>query len=219
MNIENMIYEIRGKQVMLDRDLARLYECKNGTKEINQAVKNNMEKFPERYSWKLTEEELKYLRSKFLTTNYSNMSRNMPRVFAEQGVAMLSSVLHTETAIATSIKIIKEMKGKYFHFLFILVIIIMYSYKDVVFMDLEFSSLKDLYLRVEPALTSKKTELDRIGLSYIDKKDIWDYLVENKWKMGIDLTLSDVVDDILNTDNNLIDKYFKEKNTSLDDNN
>ena len=78
-------------------------------------------------------------------------------------------------------------------------------------MDLEFSSLKDLYLRVEPALTSKKTELDRIGLSYIDKKDIWDYLVENKWKMGIDLTLSDVVDDILNTDNNLIDKYFKEK--------
>ena len=84
-------------------------------------------------------------------------------------------------------------------------------------MDLEFSSLKDLYLRVEPALTSKKTELDRIGLSYIDKKDIWDYLVENKWKVGIDLTLSDVVDDILNTDNNLIDKYFKEKNTSLHD--
>lgn len=84
-------------------------------------------------------------------------------------------------------------------------------------MDLEFSSLKDLYLRVEPALTSKKTELDRIGLSYIDKKDIWDYLVENKWKMGINLTLSDVVDDILNTDNNLIDKYFKEKNTSLYD--
>ena len=86
-------------------------------------------------------------------------------------------------------------------------------------MDLEFSSLKDLYLRVEPALEAKKTELKRIGLSYIDKKDIWDYLVENKWKMGIDLTLSDVVDDILNTDNNLIDKYFKEKNTSLDDNN
>ena len=109
------------------------------------------------------------------------------------------------------------MKGKYFHFLFILVIIIMYSYKDVVFMDLEFSSLKDLYLRVEPALEAKKTELKRIGLSYIDKKDIWDYLVENKWKMGIDLTLSDIVDDILNTDNNLIDKYFKEKNTSLDD--
>ena len=56
-NIENMIYEIRGKQVMLDSDLAKLYQCKNGTKEINQAVKNNKQKFPERYSWELTEEE------------------------------------------------------------------------------------------------------------------------------------------------------------------
>ena len=46
--IENLIYEVRGKQVMLDSDLAKLYECKNGTKEFNQAVKNNIEKFPER---------------------------------------------------------------------------------------------------------------------------------------------------------------------------
>ena len=50
LNIENMIYEIRGKQVMLDSDLAKLYQCKNGTKEINQAVKNNPDKFPERFS-------------------------------------------------------------------------------------------------------------------------------------------------------------------------
>ena len=86
-------------------------------------------------------------------------------------------------------------------------------------MDLEFSSLKDLYLRVEPALNAKKIELDRIGLSYISKKDVWEYLVETKWEQGNNLMLSDIVDDILNTDNNLIDKYFKEKNTSLDENN
>ena len=54
--IEDMIYEIRGKQVMLDFDLAKLYGCKNGTKEINQAVKNNLEKFPERFSWKLNDD-------------------------------------------------------------------------------------------------------------------------------------------------------------------
>lgn len=84
-------------------------------------------------------------------------------------------------------------------------------------MDLEFSSLKDLYLRVEPALKAKKTELDRLGLSYISQNNVWEYLVENKWKQGKDLMLSDIVDDILNTDCNLIDKYFKEKNTSLDD--
>ena len=55
--ISEMIYEIRGKQVMLDSDLAYLYECKNGTKEINQAVKNNIEKFPERFSWILTNDK------------------------------------------------------------------------------------------------------------------------------------------------------------------
>ena len=57
IDIEDMIYEIRGKQVMLDSDLAKLYKCKNGTKEINQAVKNNLNKFPERFSWILTNEE------------------------------------------------------------------------------------------------------------------------------------------------------------------
>lgn len=103
--IEDMIYEIRDKQVMLDSDLARLYKCKNGTKEINQAVKNNIDKFPERFSWQLTENELKDLQSKFLTTSYSNMSRSMPRVFTEQGVAMLATILHTPVATQISIKI------------------------------------------------------------------------------------------------------------------
>lgn len=65
--IENLIYEVRGKQVMLDSDLARLYECNQGTKEINQAVRNNPTKFPERFSWVLTEEEWKFLRSNNLT--------------------------------------------------------------------------------------------------------------------------------------------------------
>ena len=103
--IQNMIYEIRGKQVMLDSDLAKLYECKNGTKEINQAVRNNPDKFPERYSWKLTNSEITNLRSKFLTANYSAMSRFSPRVFTEEGVAMLATILHTSVAAIVSINI------------------------------------------------------------------------------------------------------------------
>ena len=103
--IENLVYEIRGVQVMLDSDLAKLYHCKNGTKEINQAVKNNPNKFPERYSWKLTNDELSYLQSKILTTNYSNMSRTTPRVFTEQGIAMLATILKTEVATKVSIRI------------------------------------------------------------------------------------------------------------------
>ena len=65
-NINNMIYEVQGVQVMLDSDLAKLYQCKNGTKEINQAVKNNLEKFPERFSWKLSDKES----NEFLVKNF-----------------------------------------------------------------------------------------------------------------------------------------------------
>ena len=66
IKIENLIYEIREKYVMLGSDLAKLYGCKNGTKEINQAVKNNIEKFPERFSWKLNDRESK----EFLAKNF-----------------------------------------------------------------------------------------------------------------------------------------------------
>ena len=69
INIEKLIYEVRGVQVMLDSDLARLYECKNGTKEINQAVKNSPQKFPERFSFVLTDKEMSDLRSKKMTSN------------------------------------------------------------------------------------------------------------------------------------------------------
>ena len=108
-NIENLIYEIHGKQVMLDSDLAKLYECKNGTKEVNQAVRNNMAKFPGRFSWKLSDDEYKNLRSKFLTSSQKNNNyggrRNNPRVFTEQGVAMLATILKTKVATEVSIAI------------------------------------------------------------------------------------------------------------------
>ena len=107
-NIENLIYEIRGKQVMLDSDLAKLYGCKNGTKEINQAVKNNLDKFPERFSWILTLDEYEVLRSKFLTSSLKNNHggrRYNVRVFTEQGVAMLATILKSKIATQVSIKI------------------------------------------------------------------------------------------------------------------
>ena len=103
--IENMIYEIDEKEVMLDSDLAKLYNCKNGTKEINQAVKNNPDKFPSRYSFILSNQEKENLRSKFLTTNIGNMSRSNPRVFTEQGVYMLATILKSKTATEVSIRI------------------------------------------------------------------------------------------------------------------
>ena len=103
LNIENMIYEIRGKQVMLDSDLAKLYNVE--TKRINEAVKNNPYKFPERFSFRLNEIEMENLWSKFSTAKVSNMSRSYPRVFTEQGIAMLSTILKSKIAVETSIRI------------------------------------------------------------------------------------------------------------------
>ena len=103
--IESLIYEIRGKQVMLDSDLAKLYKCANGTKTINQAVKRHLNRFPERFMFRLTESEVENLRSRSGTAKYSMMSRNLPCVFTEQGVAMLATVLRTSVAEEVSIKI------------------------------------------------------------------------------------------------------------------
>ncbi len=107
IKIENMIYEIRGKQVMLDSDLARLYKCKNGTKEINQAVRNSPEKFPERFSFVLNDSEMDDLRSKILTSSLNKHGgrRYNIRVFTEQGVAMLATILRTKVATEISIQI------------------------------------------------------------------------------------------------------------------
>ena len=107
-NIENLIYEIRGKQVMLDSDLAKLYECKNGTKTVNLAVKRNINKFPEKYCFQLSENEYKNLKFQNETSSLNNYGgvRKMPFVFTEQGVAMLATVLKTPVADAVSMKII-----------------------------------------------------------------------------------------------------------------
>lgn len=103
--IENMIYEIRGKQVMLDSDLAKLYVVE--TKRINEAVKNNIEKFPERFSFRLSDEESKKLLVEiFDQKNETRGGRyKNPRVFTEQGVAMLATILKSKVATEVSIKI------------------------------------------------------------------------------------------------------------------
>lgn len=107
-SIEGLIYTIRSNQVMIDSDLAKLYQVE--TKRINEAVKNNPEKFPSRFSWILNDEEELILRSKKSTSSTDDMKhggrRYNTRVFTEQGVAMLSTVLRSSIAVQASIRII-----------------------------------------------------------------------------------------------------------------
>jgi hypothetical protein len=102
--IRNLIYNIRGKAVMLDSDLAELYQVK--TKILNQTVRRNIDRFPDDFMFQLTENEFKSLRSQFVTSKRGGR-RYMPNVFTEQGVAMLSSVLKSDIAIKTNIQIMR----------------------------------------------------------------------------------------------------------------
>ena len=126
-NIENLILNIRGKQVMLDRDLARLYGVE--TKRLNEAVKRNIERFPEDFMFQLNKEEFENWKSQIVTSsiessNYESINnlrsqiatssngkhgglRYMPYVFTESGVSMLSSVLRSQTAIGVNIQIMR----------------------------------------------------------------------------------------------------------------
>lgn len=123
-HIHNLIYIIRGKRVMLDFDLARLYQVE--TRRLNEQVKRNHERFPEDFMFQLTKEELEFIRSQLICSNMANMSeqqnwisqfatsnfaskglRKLPYAFTENGVAMLSSVLRSPLAIQVNIGIMR----------------------------------------------------------------------------------------------------------------
>ena len=104
--IKNLIYNIRGKQVMLDSDVAMLYHYK--TKRINETVQRNKERFPENFCFQLNEKELEVLRSQIVTLEKKGKgqhSKYLPYVFTEQGIAMLSGLLKNDVAVQVSINI------------------------------------------------------------------------------------------------------------------
>ena len=106
-NIKGLIYTIRGRQVMLDNDVAFLFEYE--TKDLNRNVRNNIERFPEYYCFQLTEEEYDSLRCKNFTLNKSGRGQHrkyMPYAFTEHGITMLAGLLKSQIAVSVSIKIV-----------------------------------------------------------------------------------------------------------------
>ena len=101
--VTSKIYIVRNKKIMLDRDLAELYEVE--TRVLNQAVNRNIDRFPEEFMFQLTPEEFEILKSQIVTSSWGG-TRKMPFAFTEYGVAMLSSVLRSKRAIQVNIQII-----------------------------------------------------------------------------------------------------------------
>lgn len=104
--IEGYLIELRGEQVLLDRDVATIYGVE--TKRVNEAVRNNPDKFPEGYVIELDISEIRYLRSKFSTTNLSPKVRTAPKAFTEKGLYMLATVLKSPQATETTLAIIES---------------------------------------------------------------------------------------------------------------
>ena len=102
--VQNLIYEIRGQKVMLDSDLAKLYQVE--TKVLNQAVRRNIKRFPEDFMFQLDNKEFANLKSQIVTSSWGGR-RTPPLAFTEEGIAMLSSVLHSDVAIAANIAIMR----------------------------------------------------------------------------------------------------------------
>jgi hypothetical protein len=114
-NIKSMIFQIRRYQVMLDEDLAKIYQVE--TKVLNQAVKRNIDRFPPEFMFQLTEEEYESLRSQIVTSNLNSQiitsksgrggRRYLPFAFTEHGVIMLSSILNSKVATQINIAVVK----------------------------------------------------------------------------------------------------------------
>ena len=102
--VESLIRVNRGQQVMLDRDLAELYGVE--TRRLNEQVKRNIERFPEDFMFQLTQNEFDNLKSQFATSSWGGV-RKLPYAFTEQGVAMLSGVLKSPTAVEANIRIVR----------------------------------------------------------------------------------------------------------------
>ena len=222
LNIENMIYEIRGKQVMLDSDLAKLYRCKNGTKVINQAVSRHLDRFPDDFCFQLTRNEIENLRSQLVTSSLNDYGgrRYNPYVFTEQGVAMLATILRTSVAAEVSIKIMRafvamrkyiysnSLEQKYINNLVmkhedqLSTIFDYFDSKDPVNEIYTKGQVYDAYSRILDILQLAKEELIIID-SYADK-----YVLDMISKIKVEVTL------ILSTTSRLteldIDKYNKE---------
>lgn len=106
--IKNLIYTVRGKQIMLDSDVADIYHCE--TKYVNRVVKRNIQRFPEEFCFQLNENEFESLRCQFVTLNGKGRGQHrkyLPYVFTEQGIAMLSALLKSDVAVKVSVNIMK----------------------------------------------------------------------------------------------------------------
>ena len=177
-HIENLVYKIRGQQVMLDSDLAEIYGYE--VKYLNRQVKRNIERFPEDFMFQVTKNELEELRCQNVTANINPMSRTLPYVFSEQGIYMLATVLKSELAVQQSIVIMRAFKNMRHY---ILENRQLASKEDLQRIAMTVSNYKE---KTDRAIKSIEKRIDELSDNFISDSDVKDILIYKGQKVEAD---------------------------------
>ena len=197
IKIENLIYEVRGKQVMLDSDLARLYGCKNGTKSLNLAVKRHINRFPERFMFQLTQEQyynILRFQNETLELEQGKYSKYLPYVFTEQGVAMLATILKTDVAEEVSIRIMDAF-------------VAMRKYLGINSYNDRISNLEIKYISLDNNVRLIQKSLDKLGSKEENNHIFFDNQIYDAYSLLMDI-LSKAKKEIIIIDNYAGKKLF-----------
>ena len=197
IKIENLIYEVRGKQVMLDSDLARLYGCKNGTKSLNLAVKRHINRFPERFMFQLTQEQyynILRFQNETLELEQGKYSKYLPYVFTEQGVAMLATILKTDVAEEVSIRIMDAF-------------VAMRKYLGINNYNDRISNLEIKYISLDNNVRLIQKSLDKLGSKEENNHIFFDNQIYDAYSLLMDI-ISKAKNEIIIIDNYAGRKLF-----------
>ena len=210
-NICNRVYAIRGQQVMLDYDLAEIYGYE--VKRLNEQVKNNISRFPEDFMFRLTKQEVEYLRSNFSTANINPKSRALPHAFTEQGIYMLATVLRGELAEQQSIFIMRAFREMR-HYIkqnqqFVTQAEMHLVSARVSEISVQMSNVADKQKKTEQDMQVIKKSIDTLNENFVSDKDFKNFVIYKGQKFEADAAYIDiyqqarksiyVVDDYVNT--------------------
>lgn len=214
--IRNLVYTIKGQQVMLDSDLAELYGYE--LKTMNQQVKRNIERFPEDFMFQLTKEEIDILRSQIVTANINSKSRTNPYVFTEQGIYMLATVLKGELAVQQSLFIMRAFKQMR-HYIVQNQQFVTHSEMNLVTarvseIAIQVASAIDHQNKADKKIKDIQKNIDSINQNFVSDRDYKDFVIYKSQKFEADVAYIDIYQQATKSIY-VIDNYMNTKTLEL----
>lgn len=214
--IQNRVYVIRGQQVMLDTDLAEIYGYE--VKRLNQQVKRNISRFPEDFMFQLNESDLEHLRLQNVTANINSMSRTMPFAFTEQGIYMLSTVLHGELAEQQSIFIMRAFREMR-HYIkqnqqFVTQSEMRLVTAKVSEISVQVAGFSDWKRKTEQDIVSVRKSIDTLNENFVSDKDFKEFVIYKGQKFEADTAYIDIYRQAMSSIY-VVDDYMNAKTLQL----